>query len=373
MAGFSIDRPAGESVEALAAPGARQTRRLGVVGLGGMALAHIEGLRKLEGISISAICDVQQSALDQAGERFGIPAEHLHTDYGRLIADDAVDAVVSATPNALHAEVMRLCLLAGKPFLSEKPFTRTYEEAEELNALYATHPVPAMIGFSYRYTPAFRLAKRMLDEGRIGAVRSFSIQYLQGWGAAVYKTPFVWRFDRNVTGTGTLGDLGAHMVDLAHYLFGSFEELSARLQTLIPERIDPRTGEARAVEVDDFASFQSLMANGAAGLFQTTRNAVGSGNQLEASIFGDEGTLMASTERPEEVVWIRVDAETGELVRETRRSPQRERLTQWEDFAAMLNGEPGPGLPDFGAGYENQRVLEAIVRSHEEKRTISLR
>ncbi|MFD2330535.1 Gfo/Idh/MocA family protein [Cohnella sp. GCM10020058] len=373
MAGFSIDRPAGETADAQVAQGAGQTRRLGVVGLGGMAMAHIDGLLKLEGIAISAICDVQQTALDEVGERLGIPSERRHTDYSRLIADDAVDAVVSVTPNALHAEVMRLCLLAGKPFLSEKPFTRTFEEAEELNALFATHPVPAMIGFSYRYTPAFRLVKRMLDEGRIGAVRSFSIQYLQGWGAAVYKTPYVWRFDRNVTGTGTLGDLGAHMIDLAHYLFGTFEELSARLQTLIPERVDPRTGEMATVEVDDFASFQSLMTNGAAGLFQTTRNAIGSGNQLEVSIFGDEGTLMASTERPEEIAWIRVDAETGELVREIRRSPQRERLNQWQDFAAMLAGVPGPGLPDFAVGYENQRVLEAIVRSHEEKRTISLR
>jgi len=350
----------------------KQTRRLGIVGLGGMAMAHIAGLGKLDGIAISALCDVQRTALDETGDRLGIPPERRYTDYGMLIADETVDAVVSVTPNALHAEIMRLCLLAGKPFLSEKPFTRTYEEAKELNRLYGTHPVSAMIGFSYRYTPAFRLARRMLEEGRIGAVRSFSIQYLQGWGAAVYNVPYAWRFDRNVTGTGTLGDLGAHMIDLAHYLFGTFEELSARLQTLIPERADPRTGEARAVEVDDFASFQALMSNGAAGTFQTTRNAIGSGNQLEVAVYGDEGTLLASTERPEELTWIRVDAASGELVRETRVVPKSVRRTQWEDFATMLAGEPGPGLPDFAAGYDNQRVLEAIVRSHEEKRTVSL-
>ncbi|MDG0809973.1 Gfo/Idh/MocA family protein [Cohnella rhizosphaerae] len=372
MAAFSLNDPAGIAAEDRGNRETTTVRKIGVIGLGGMAMAHIEGLGRLEGIAIAAICDVQPSALDQVGERLGIPPERRYTDYSRLIADETVGAVVSVTPNALHADVMRLCLLAGKPFLSEKPFTRTFEEAEELQALYESHPVPAMIGFSYRYTPAFRLAKRMLDEGRIGAVRSFSIQYLQGWGAAVYNTPYVWRFDRSVTGTGTLGDLGAHMVDLAHYLFGPFKELSARLQTLVPERLDPHTGEARKVEVDDFVSFQSLMTNAAAGLFQTTRNAVGSGNQLEVSIFGDEGTLMASTERPEEVLWIRVDAETGELVRETRRSPQRERLNQWEDFAALLAGSPGPGLPGFEAGYANQRVLEAIVRAHEEKRTVSL-
>lgn len=367
MAAFSVDNP----VDGGQASAAR--RRIGVVGLGGMAMAHIEGLGKLEGVVIAAICDVQPQALSEVGTRLGIPEERRYTDYAKLIADETVDAVVSVTPNALHAEVMRLCLLAGKPFLSEKPFTRTFEEAEELNALFRDHPVDAMIGFSYRYTPAFRLLKQMLDEGRIGAVRSFSIQYLQGWGASVYKTPYVWRFDRNVTGTGTLGDLGAHMIDLAHYWFGGFDELSARLQTLVPERIDPRTGEERAVEVDDFASFQALMTSGAAGLFQTTRNAIGSGNQLEAAVYGDEGTLLASTESPEELTWIRVDAETGDIVRETRRVPQSVRRSQWEDFAAMLAGTPGPGLPDFAAGYDNQRVLEAIVRSHEEKRTVSLR
>src|SRR5690606_24496122 len=128
-----------------------------------------------------------------------------------------------------------------------------------------------MIGFSYRYTPAFRLARQLIQAGKIGRVRTFSMQYLQGWGAAVYRQPYVWRFDKSVAGSGTLGELGSHMIDLAHFLFGRFQELSSQMATLIPERQRAGTDERAKVEVDDFVSFQAFMQNGTAGIFQTTR------------------------------------------------------------------------------------------------------
>ncbi|MBB6671334.1 Gfo/Idh/MocA family protein [Cohnella nanjingensis] len=348
------------------------TIRVGLIGLGSMAQAHVRELEKLPRFRIAAICDVQEAALAEWGERLSVDRTHRHADYRGLIADEEVDAVVSITPNVLHADIMAVCLAANKPFLSEKPFTRTFAEAAELLARYDAHPVSALIGFGYRYTPAFRFAREMLAEGRIGAVRSFSMQYLQGWGAAVYNVPYVWRFDKAVTGTGTLGDLGAHMIDLAHYLFGPFEELSARLQTLIPERKSLSSDEMLEVEVDDFASFQARMTGGAAGIFQTSRNCIGSGNQLEVSIYGDLGTLHASTLAQEQVIWIRLDPDTGELSEQKLQVPSRARRALWEDFAEMLSGESADGLPDFRAGYENQKVLEAIVRSHEAKRTVAL-
>ncbi|QHW31378.1 Gfo/Idh/MocA family oxidoreductase [Paenibacillus rhizovicinus] len=342
-----------------------KTFRIGLIGLGGMAQAHIRWLAEAgERFSLIAISDVNPHALAAIGEKHDIAEAKRYADFAQLIADPDVDAVVSATPNNVHAAIVRACLEAGKPFMAEKPFTRDFEEAVPLLALYERQPVPAMIGFTYRYTPAFRYARELVRNGRIGAVRSFSSQYLQGWGAAMYNGPFVWRFDKEITGTGTLGDLGSHMIDLARFLFGEFEELSAQMKTIIPERPDPRTGEMIRVEVDDFVSFQASMAGGIMGVFQSSRNAVGAGNQHEITIYGDNGTIHASTLDSDHLMLIREDEEGG-LSRSTVEVPDRCKVTQYSDFLAMLDGTPTDGLPGVMDGYRNQAVMEAIVRASE--------
>jgi len=348
--------------------------RIGLIGLGGMAQAHIRWMKEeAERIELTAICDIHREFVEKAGAELGIEAGKRYTDYRKLVADPEVDAVVFATPNDSHAAILHACLDEGKPFLGEKPFTRVFEEAVALKERYdrQSAPVPGMIGFSYRYTPAFRYARELVREGRIGRVRSFSAQYLQGWGSALAQCPFVWRFDRDVTGTGALGDLGSHMIDLARFLFGEFEELSAQMQTIIPERKDPATGAMKKVFVDDFASFQARLAGDVMGVFQTSRNAVGSGNQHEISIYGDIGTIHASTEDPDRLVWIR-EEESGRLARAVLDVPQRCKVTPYADFVGMLKGEARDGLPGFMDGYRNQEVLDAIVRACETKRAIAL-
>lgn len=349
-----------------------QNFRIGIIGMGGMANAHINGLKNVPNVTVSAICDVSISALAAYGEKLGIPAEKRFTDFHQLIRDFDVDAVVSVTPNIVHAEIMKSCLEAGKPFLSEKPFTMDLQEAEQLKTVYGQAPVPCMVGFTYRYTPAFRYVREMLNQGKVGIVRNFMVQYLQGWGSAVYDIPFVWRFDKVITGTGTLGDLGAHMIDLVHFLFGPFDELSARMETFITQRKSTLTDEFIPVHVDDFVSMQARMDNDAIGVFQTTRNAIGSGNQLEISIYAEKGTLHASTLNPDQVIWIFRDEVSGDIVEQKLMVPSRVKLTQWEDFTQLLSGYPSDGLPDFMAGYMNQKVLEAVIRSNEMKKTVSV-
>jgi predicted dehydrogenase len=345
--------------------------RIGLIGLGGMAQAHIRQAAESGRFVFAAVSDVNAEPLNRVGDQLGIPADKRYTDFVRLIEDPEVDAVVSVTPNHVHADIVRACLRARKPFMAEKPFTRVFAEAVPLLELYKQHPVPAMIGFSYRYIPAFRYVRELVQGGKLGAVRSFSIQYLQGWGAARYHCPYVWRFDRKVTGTGALGDLGSHMIDMARFLFGEFRELSAQLRTIIPERPDPATGEMTQVEVDDFASFQARMAGGVMGVFQTTRNAIGSDNQHEVSIYGDDGTIHASTLEPNRLTWIR-EEESGQIARVTLDVPGRCRVSQYADFLAMLDGAAPDGLPGFLDGYRNQEVLDAIVRAHETRTVVRL-
>jgi predicted dehydrogenase len=182
----------------------------------------------------------------------------------------------------------------------------------------------------------------------------------------------LWRFDKDITGTGALGDLGSHMIDMARFLFGGeIEELSALLHTIVPERRHAGSGELARVEVDDFASFQARMSGGCVGVFQTTRNAVGSGNQHEVSIYGDRGTIHASTLSPDQVVRIR-EEEPGRLARATLDVPNRCKRKQYEDFLSLLEGETPDGLPGFLDGYRNQEALDAVVRSHETKRSVRL-
>lgn len=348
-----------------------KTYRIGLIGLGGMAHSHVRWMNEEGRYRVVAASDVDERALAERGEQLGIASGKRYADFAELIADPEVDAIVSVTPNNVHADILRACLAAGKPYLVEKPFTRVFEEAEQLLAQYERMPVSGMVGFSYRYTPAFRYARELVREGRLGTVRSFSVQYLQSWGAADNNTPYLWRFNKDVTGTGTLGDLGSHMIDLARFLFGEFQELSAQMRTFVPERRDPGTGEMVRVEVDDFVSFQARMTGDAVGIFQSSRNAIGSGNQHEISIYGDRGTLHASTVHPDRIVWIREEA-PGQLAKSEIEVPSRSKVSQYGDFLSLLDGLATDGLPDFMDGYRNQEVLDAVIRSSEEKRSVSL-
>lgn len=346
--------------------------RIGLIGLGGMAQEHIRWMNEENIYQFVAVSDVNGEAVARVGDQLGIEDGKRYADFKDLIEDPDVDAVISVTPNNVHADIISACLQAGKPFLAEKPFTRVFEEAISLLELYEKQPVPAMIGFTYRYTPAFRYARELIRTGKLGTVRHFSIQYLQGFGVPNQQVPYMWRYNKGITGTGTLGDLGSHMIDMARFLFGEFEEITAQLHTIIPERRDPVTGAMAKIEVDDFASFQARMTDGMMGVFQTSRNAFGSGNQHEVSIYGDHGTVHASTLDPERVVWIR-EEEPGQLARTTMEVPQHCKVKQYADFAAILRGTPTDGVPGFMDGYRNQEVLDAVVRASETKAVVELR
>lgn len=345
--------------------------RIGLIGLGGMAQEHIRWMKAEGRFDIIAVSDVYEEALAKVGDQLDVAEGKRYLDYNHLIEDTDVDAVVSVTPNNVHADIIRACLQARKPFMAEKPFTRMFEEAESLLELYEQQPIPAMMAFTYRYTPAFRYVRQLVREGEIGTVRSFSVQYLQGWGAAPNNVPYIWRFNKDITGTGTLGDLGSHMIDMARFLIGEFEELSAQLHTIIPQRQDPASGNMVTIEVDDFASFQARMEGGIMGVFQTTRNAIGSGNQHEVSIYGDLGTLHASTLNPNELIWIREEA-PGQLARVVVEVPASCKVTQYADFTALLEGSVPDGIAGFMDGYRNQEILDAIIKASETKATVQL-
>ncbi|WP_276356581.1 Gfo/Idh/MocA family protein [Cohnella caldifontis] len=347
-----------------------ETVRLGLIGLGGMANVHVEQLLKLEGAVFTAICDSDVRKHAEWGERLGLGASARHSDPEALIRDPNVDAVLSITPNRVHAEIIRLCLVHGKPLMTEKPFTRTFAEAAELLELARSREIPCMVGFSYRYTPSFRMARDMIRGGRIGEVRHVFIQYLQQWGGPLFETPMNWRMDPAVTGTGTLGDLGSHMVDAARFLIGEPIRVSSLMSSLIKERKDPVSGNPVPVDIDDFAAFVAELEPGVPAVFQTSRNAFGAQNQFEISVYGDTGSLHMGWEDGEHLTWVHPNEERSE-VREKIAVPERYKLKQMQDFLDLARGKVREETPGMRDGYLNQRVLEAIARSARERRSVA--
>jgi predicted dehydrogenase len=344
--------------------------KVGLIGLGGMANAHRTMISELDELKLSALCDVNEDLLKEIGEMEGVEEKKRFNNMEALISDVAVDAVISIVPNHLHAKVLELCIQYHKPILAEKPFTLNFEEAEHLKSLYEKQPIPCMVGFSYRYTPSFRYARELIQEGRIGKVRHISVRYLQSFGAPIYDVPFLWRFDKAFTGTGALGDLGAHMIDLARFMFGEFTSVSAMMDTFVKERKNPVSGEMEKVDVDDYASFLAVLDHTIPGTFITTRNAIGSGNQHEITVYGDFGTINACCERPFEIdVCIMEDKEVHSGFK-TEVVPDNYKRQQLQDFADLLSGNTQEGTPDFFDGYQNQKVLERIIESSESGRTV---
>ncbi|UVI28828.1 Gfo/Idh/MocA family protein [Paenibacillus spongiae] len=337
---------------------------IGVIGLGEMARHHIRQLLLVPGVRIAAVCDIHSKAVQEVGDQLGIPASKRYEAYESLIGDTQIDGVLSVTPNDKHAMIIEACIHAGKPLFTEKPLTRTYEEAVRVLELYRRKkPIPCMVNFLWRNTPAFQYTKKMIQEGRIGRINHFFVQYLQGWGSSGYHTPFIWRFDEKITGTGTLGDLGSHMIDLAQYMIeDDITDIQAMLTTIVPERLDPETGALKQVTVDDFACFNARFTQGAVGVFQTSRNAIGADNQHEISLYGEEGSLHVSPAN-NQVVWHRLKEGGEETVTETIEVPAEEGLNPWQTFADLIRGDAAANYATLEDGFTNQLHMEAIVRS----------
>ncbi|HZG77693.1 MAG TPA: Gfo/Idh/MocA family oxidoreductase [Paenibacillus sp.] len=343
----------------------------GFIGLGKMTREHLRRLAEFPDVRIAAICDTHAAQVKEVGDRYGIDESKRYTAYEKLIQDPDVGVVVCVTPNDTHAAIIKACVDAGKPFLAEKPFTRTFDEAQELLTLIRRKPVFHMIGYSYRYHPQFAYARALIQSGKLGTIRHAFFQYLQGWGSAALDGPMSWRFDRAVSGTGALGDLGSHMIDMARFLVGEFHDVSGRLATFVRERRDPVTGGKVPVDVDDFASFQATVGQDVAAVFQTSRNAIGSENRHEVYLYGDEGTLFV-TSNDRGRVFRSYFGEDRKRALEEMAVPQENGSDQWDDFLNGLRGRPTGSISTAIDGFVNQSVMEAIVRSHRERRTVEL-
>lgn len=346
--------------------------RIGLIGLGGIINMHVEQIEKNSDLSIVAVCDLDINKVNEWGERYNLKPDKRYTEHKQLIEDSEVDAIISATSNDAHYDIIKSCMLAEKPLMTEKPFTKTYSEAKRLLDISKRNQSDCFVGFSYRYVPSFRMAREWIRSGKIGQVRHVSVQYLQEWGVPLHETPMNWRWDPAITGTGVLHDLGTHMIDAARFLVAEPLQVRGLLKNLISERPAATGKDTVEVNIDDFAGFIAILEGEIPAVFQTSRNAFGSGNQLEVSIYGDLGTLHMGYEYGDTLIWIRQDEAIRSKIKEEVTVPENYKLIQMQDFVHFVRNGGSDSTPTLIDGYKNQLALEAIIQSDKQGRIIQL-
>jgi predicted dehydrogenase len=363
---------------------------VGLVGYKFMGRAHSNAYRQVARFfevdpvpRMRAICGRDEEAVKDAATALGW--EGYETDYRLLLERDDIGLVDVVTPGNTHHEIAIAALEAGKHVLCEKPLANSLEEAREMLEAARRAGAVNVVCFNYRRAPAVQLAKKLVGEGRLGEIRHWRAAYLQDF-ILDPELPLIWRFQKEVAGSGALGDLGAHLIDLAHFLVGPITEVVGTAETFIKER--PLEGEPSSdgrqtgtVTVDDAAAFLARFENGAMGTFEVTRLAPGRKNRNSFEINGSKGSVAFDLERMNELeLYFEDDPPEARGFRTVMvTEPDHPYVGAWWPPGHILGYEHtfvhtvkdlldgiGAGkspAPTFEDGYRCQAVLDAVGRS----------
>jgi predicted dehydrogenase len=343
------------------------TVAVGFLGYEFMGRAHAFALHRLGIISehrprLVSVAGRREDAVRAFADAFGF--ERWTTDWHELVADPDIEVFENLGPNALHAEPSIDAARAGKHVLCEKPLGMDADESRAMLRAVEDAGVVHMCGFNYRFMPAVRRAREMIEAGDVGDVLHFRATYRQGWGADA--DPTAWRFDPAQAGGGALGDLMSHVVDLGRYLAGELATVSGEITTFVPGR-----------EVDDAVAAAVRFDNGATGTLEATRFATEELNRLTWEINGTKGTLAFDVERLNEL-WV--DGRR-ELVMPDGWWPNGHGLAWEHSFVFELQcfldavagkGSVAPHGATFHDGVRAAEICDAIVRSASEGRRIDV-
>ncbi len=371
---------------------------VGMLGYAFMGKAHSNAYKTLPYMmyppaaipELVAISGRNEEAVSEAARRFGY--QKYYTDYRDMLNDPDVILFDNGGPNNIHAEANIAAAEAGKHILSEKPLGRNPEESKAMLDAVEKADVKHMVAFNYRFVPAIRLVRNLIDAGKLGRIYHFRAQYLQQWIMPHFGTPYIWRLDKEVAGSGALGDLGTHIIDLAHYLCGDFASVAGKATTFITERPDDN-GEMRKIDVDDAFVAAVEFTNGAIGTIEATRFAGGRQNYNNFEINGEKGSIRFNLERMNEleVWWVDDDQDTAGFhqvnVSEAFHPywenwwPQGH-IIGWEHtfvheidhfLRAIVNGDDvAPYGATFLDGYKADVVAAAIIESSENKTHVDI-
>jgi predicted dehydrogenase len=381
--------------------------RVGLVGYAFMGAAHSQAWRTVNRVfdlplrvRMAAICGRDAANVAAAADRLGWD-DHT-TDWRELIARDDIDVIDVCTPGDSHAEITLAALAAGKHVMCEKPLANTVDEAREMVRAAQAAGVRVLCGFNYRRVPAAALMRQLVAAGRVGAIRHVRAVYLQDW-IVDPQFPLVWRMQAERAGSGALGDIGAHIIDLTQYVTGQrIAGVSALTETFVHERPLPASSSGLAassvdgssspdggldrhalgrVTVDDAALFTARLDGGAVATYEATRFATGRKNSLRIEVNGSLGSLAFDLERLNELEFYdatRPSAEQG-FSRILVTEPEHPYLSAWwppghiigyehsfthqmRDFVQAVADGTDPH-PSFADALQVQEVLDAVLRS----------
>ena len=372
-----------------------RTINVALIGYAFMGKAHSNAYRQVAPFMsprieprMKVICGRTRSNVEAAARQYGW--EEASTDWRTVVTRPDIDLVDISTPGDLHAEIAIAAARAGKAVFCEKPLANSIAEARAMVAAVEETGAIHMLCHNYRRIPAVMLAKSLIDAGRIGTIRHFRGTYLQDW-IADPEFPLVWRLDRAQAGSGALGDLGAHVVDLARYLVGEIRDVCGHLETFIKERPLPGHPETRgAVTVDDASLALARFENGAIATIEASRMAPGRKNWNRFEINGSTGSIAFDLERMNELeVYLEGDdASVRGFHRVLATEPEHPFVKPWWppghtigyehtfvhtvfDLLEAIADERVPS-PNFHDGLRNQLVLGAIEESSASRRWVTL-
>ena len=379
-------------------PPDRPTLGVGLIGYAFMGAAHSQAWRTAPHFfdlplrpDLRVLAGRDATRVAEAAGKLGWAG--TETDWRRVVERADVGLVDVCTPGDTHAEIAIAALEAGKHVLCEKPLANSVAEAEamaEAAQRAAARGVRSMVGFTYRRVPAIGLARTLVAEGRLGRIRHVRAAYLQDW-IADPSAPMSWRLEKDKAGSGALGDIGAHVVDLTQYITGeTVTGVSALLETFVTERplaaaagsLSGTAGEGMGqVTVDDAAVFLARFSGGALATFEATRFALGRKNGIRIEINGSEGSLAFDFEDMNVLEFFdgTEPAERAGFRRIIVTEPEHPYVAAWWPAGHGLGYEHGfthqvvdlvtaiakdeDPAPSFADGLQIQRVLDAVERS----------
>ncbi len=350
-----------------------------------MALAnHLPGLGLLSQVEVTAVCDTDAGVLASAART--LPSARPFSSFGDLIASDTIDAAIIATPNHVHREIALAAIRAGKHVLCEKPLALTTADARDMQLAADAAGVRHMTAFTYRFVPAMRYMRHLVSSGAIGTPIHFRARRFQDWG----RRALAWRQQREMAGTGELGDMLSHRLDYAHLLVGPVAQVMAMTRRIFDTRQDA-VGTSFPSDVDDWVGAVASFASGATGVFESTKTATGHGEGSHSEdlceVNGTQGTVIYRlgdplhvqigraggaqlTREPVPTRWLKVpqsprDPASGDPL-------QTFRYDQDVEFIQAIL-EQRPCEPSFRDGVRVQALMDAIVESAEQSRATDVR
>lgn len=374
---------------------AKKDLRVGVIGYGFMGRTHSNAYQTVSHFfdldvnpQLKVICGLGEDEAKAFADQWGF--ETHATDWKKVIDDPNIDIVDICVPNKYHAEIAIAAAKAGKAIICEKPLALNGEQAKEMVDAVESAGVPNLVSFNYRRVPAVSLAKKIIEEGKLGRIYHYRANFLQDWTISTdvpQGGDTLWRLDVKSAGSGVVGDLLAHCIDTALWQNGNITDVCAMTETFVKERMHQETGKVEPVGIDDACAFMCHFENGALGLFESSRYARGHKALYTFEINGQDASIRWDLHDLHRLEWFD-HRDEGALrgwrsIHITDNGGDHPYMDKWwvpglaigygesfvhqlADFLASMQGGE-PARPNFRDALQTQYVCDKVLESAKTK------